>query len=269
MMNFKDKVAVITGAGGGVGSALARQLADNGCHLALVDISEPALEKVSTALASTGVRISTHVVDITNRDQMAALPEVVLREHGKVNLLVNNAGITYQKSFATHTMDDWDRIVGINWWGVLYGCHYFLDALREAAREDRAHIVNMASMSASVGLPNQSSYCATKGAVRLLSKSMWGELKDENIGVTSVHPGAIKTDMIQATLKNSDDLEAAQRNYELAQRIGVTPEHVADCIIKAVHKNKLRVRVGKDSILLDILKRLFPIGTQKLLAKVA
>lgn len=266
MKDLTGKVAVITGGGGGVGSALATQLSDLGCNLALVDISEPALNTVADALANKGVKISCHAVDITCKEQMAALPETVLAEHGKVNLLVNNAGITYQKSFETHSMEDWEKIVDINWWGLLYGCHYFLDALKESGE---GHIVNLSSMSAFVGLPGQTSYCATKAAVKLLSEAMWAEMEKLNIGVTSVHPGAIKTDMIQATLKNSDDLEAAQRNYQLAQRIGVTPEHVAQRIIKAVQKNQMRIRVGKDAVMLDILKRWFPVGIQKLLRKIA
>ena len=265
MKDLSGRVAVITGGGGGVGSALAGQLADLGCHLALVDISEPALAKVAEALTDKAVNISCHVVDITDKQQMAALPQTVLAEHGKVNLLINNAGITYQKSFETHSMDDWEKIVGINWWGLLYGCHYFLDALKDSGE---GHIVNLSSMNAFVGLPGQTSYCATKAAVKLLSEAMWAEMAKLNIGVTSVHPGAIKTEMIQATLRDSDDLEAAQRNYDLAQRIGVSAEHVAQRIIKAVQKNKLRIRVGKDSVLLDILKRWFPVGIQQLLGKI-
>lgn len=266
MKNLHGKVAVITGAGGGVGSALAAHLAEKGCHLALVDISEPTLDKVTTDLSGKGVNITRHVVDITSKEQMAALPAAVLAEHGVVNLLINNAGITYQKSFATHTMEDWEKIVGINWWGLLYGCHYFLDALKESGE---GHIVNLSSMNAFVGLPGQTSYCATKAAVKLLSEAMWAEMEKLNIGVTTVHPGAIKTDMIQATLKNSDDLEAAQRNYELAHKIGVTAEHVAGRIVTAVEKNHMRIRVGKDAWLLEVLKRCFPVGIQKLLRRVA
>ena len=266
MREISGKVAVITGAAGGVGAALAAGLAKRGCALALVDINQQALDKLHGELAASGVKVTAHRVDITDREQMAALAGDVLTQHGKVNILVNNAGITYQKSFATHTLEDWDRIVGINWWGVLYGCHFFLPALKEAGE---GHIINMSSMSGSVGLPNQTSYCATKGAVKLLSESLWGELVQHNIGVTSVHPGAIKTDMIQATLQNSDDVEAAQRNYEMAQRIGVTAEHVADRIIRAIEKNQLRIRIGKDSIMLDILKRLFPLSIQRLLKRVA
>ncbi|GAB5453444.1 MAG: SDR family oxidoreductase [Halioglobus sp.] len=264
MKDLHDKVAVLTGAGGGVGAALAAQLADKGCHLALVDINESAVSRVAEEVAKTGVTVTTHCIDVTDKSQVEALRDAVLAQHGSVNLLINNAGITYQKSFATHTIEDWERIVGINWWGVLYGCHYFLDAL---TRSGEGHIVNMSSMSAFAGLPTQTSYCATKGAVKLLSEAMWAEMEGLNIGVTSVHPGAIKTDMIQATLKNSDDIEAARRNYELAQRIGVTPEHVAGRIIAAVEKNQMRIRVGKDAWLLEVLKRWFPVGVQKLLRR--
>ena len=114
MKEFQNKVAVITGACGGVGSALAQRLAERGCHLALVDISEPALQKTANAVAITGVKVSTHSVDITDKAQVAQLPEAVLTQHGKVKLLINNVGMTYQKSIATHTMDDWEKIVGIN-----------------------------------------------------------------------------------------------------------------------------------------------------------
>ncbi|MFK7730565.1 MAG: SDR family NAD(P)-dependent oxidoreductase [Pseudomonadales bacterium] len=266
MKNFEKKVAVITGAGGGLGSALAKQFAELGCDLALVDISEQALGKLSESLQGHNVLISTHVVNITSKEQMSALPAAVIDMHGKVNVLINNAGITYQKSFATHSIEDWENIVGINWWGVLYGCHFFLDALTQA---EEAHIVNLSSMSAFAGLPGQTSYCATKGAVKLLSEAMWAEMEKLNIGVTSVHPGAIKTDMIQATLQESDDVQAAQRNYEMAHRIGVTPDKVAGEIISAIRKNKIRIRVGKDAVMLDILKRMLPNGVQKLLRKVA
>lgn len=266
MKSLNDKVAVITGAGGGVGRALCVVLAQRGVHLAMVDISETALLASAQAVANSGVRVSQHIVDITDKVQMAALPATVLKEHGAVNLLVNNAGITYQKSFVTHSIEDWENIVGINWWGVLYGCHYFLEALQASGD---AHIVNMSSMSAMVGLPGQTSYCATKAAVKLLSEAMWAELEKLNIGVTSVHPGAIKTDMIQATLKNSDDIDAAQRNYQLAQKIGVSPEYVARRIVKAIEKKQLRIRVGADSVILDLLKRWFPVGIQKLFRKIA
>jgi short-subunit dehydrogenase len=118
-------------------------------------------------------------------------------------------------------------------------------------------------MTGFVGLPMQSSYCATKAAVKGLSESLWAELAAEGIGVTSVHPGAIRTEMIQATLDESDDLAFAQRSYDLAQRTGIGADRAAAKIVAAVRRGKLRVRVGKDAVLLDLLKRWFPVAIHK------
>jgi len=260
MKVLKDRVAVITGAGGGLGRALALELGGRGCHLALADVNAGALEESAAAVAGCGVKVSRHVVDVTDRERMRAFPAEVLAEHGKVNLLINNAGITLQKSFENHSLEDWDRIVGINWWGVLYGCHFFLEALRAAGD---AHIVNLSSMTGFLGLPMQSSYCATKAAVKGLSESLWGELASQGIGVTSVHPGAVRTEMIQATLAESDDLAFAKRSYALAQRTGIDADRAAKKIVDAVTRGRLRVRVGRDAVILDVLKRLLPSAIHK------
>jgi len=255
MKNLKGRVAVITGAAGGLGRSLSLELASRGCHLALVDISQGGLDATAEDVARHSVKTSQHVADVADADRMASLVTEVVAAHGGVNLLINNAGITLQKSFANHSLADWERIIGINLRGVIHGCHFFLEELRRA---EEAHVVNLSSMAAFAGLPTQSSYCATKAGVQGLSESLWSELAIEGIGVTCVHPGAIKTDIILATLAESDDVEGAQRNYELAQKIGVSPEAAARKIIDAVVKNRLRVRVGKDAVLLDWLKRLMP-----------
>lgn len=265
MKVLKDRVVAITGAGGGIGRALAAELASRGCHLALVEVNPDTLAEAAADLSGRGVKVTQHVADVTDRERMAKLPAEIVAEHGRVNLLVNNAGITLQKSFATHTLADWDRVIGINWWGVLYGCHFFLPALRQAGD---AHIVNMSSMAGFLGLPMQTSYCATKAAVRGLSESLWAELKIEGIGVTSVHPGAIRTEMIRNTLADSDDLDFARRSYEMAQRFGTDADRAAKQIVDAVMRGKLRVRIGKDAFLLDVLKRLLPSAIHKPLWRV-
>lgn len=276
MKHLENKVAVITGAGGGLGRALAVELAGRGCHIALVDVNPEALEAsakaVSEASARTTsnsaepIRISQHVADVTSVDRMRQLPAEVLEVHGRVEILLNNAGITIQKNFATHTIADWERMIGINLWGVIYGCHFFHEHLL-AAKE--AHVVNLSSMSAFAGLPGQSSYCATKAGVKALSESLFAEWSLDGIGVTSVHPGAIRTEMIQATLAESDDIEAAKRNYDLAQRTGVDAEHAARKIVEAITKGKVRVRIGRDSLILDWLKRIAPARIHKLMITIA
>lgn len=250
-------VAVITGAGGGIGRQLALALADKGCHLALTDIDGTALTETAVQAEARGVRVSRHVVDVRSETQMAALPEAVAEIHGGIDFLINNAGITLQKSFAAHSVPDLRRVVDINLWGVLYGCHFFLPYLR---RSPRGHIVNLSSMAAFLGLPSQSSYCLSKAAVRALSECLWAELSHDGIGVTCVHPGAVRTEMIQRTLTESEDMAVAQRNYELATRLGVASEKAAAKIIAAMCKHRFRVRIGADAVLLDWLKRLLPVA---------
>lgn len=266
MKSLNDRVAVITGAGGGLGRALAHELASKGCHVALVDVNASAVEETAKTLSGLPIRVSQHVADVTDAARMEALPGEVVEAHGGVDILVNNAGITIQKSFATHTLPDWERMIGINLWGVIHGCLFFRE---ELAKSEGAHVVNLSSMSAFVGLPGQSSYCATKGAVKALSESLYAEWALDGIGVTSVHPGAIRTEMIQATIAESDDVEAAQRNYELAHRTGVDAEHAARKIVDAIEKEKIRVRIGRDSLLLDWLKRIAPVRIHRLMINIA
>jgi len=263
-------VAVITGAGGGLGSALAQDLAKKGCALALADISKEALEKTAASLSSKAGKVTRHIVDVTDRKAMEKFRDEVLTEHAGVNILINNAGITLQKSFSTHSLDDWDRIVGINLWGVIYGCHFFDEALTAAAD---AHVINLSSMSAFLGLPGQSSYCATKAGVQLLTDSLWAEWSLKGIGLTSVHPGAIRTDMIMATLEESDDIEQAKKNYAIAHKTGVDASYAAAKIIRAIEKNKMRLRIGKDAYIFHYISRFMPglgnVVMKKIAAKLA
>jgi NAD(P)-dependent dehydrogenase (short-subunit alcohol dehydrogenase family) len=249
----KGQVAVVTGAGGGIGRCIVQNLASKGVNLALVDINAETLKATQESIATSGVNSTIHETNITSEEQMQKLVEDVLAAHGGVHILINNAGITIQKSFENHSIQDWQRMIDINLWGVIYGCKFFLPALKASAEKGGAHIVNLSSMAAFVGLPMQSSYCAVKAGVHLLSESLWSELHDYNIGVTSVHPGAVKTD---------------QKNYEFAQRIGATPEHAAERIVGAIANNRARIRIGKDSVILDILKRLLPKGILKPMIKV-
>ena len=263
----KGMVAVITGGGGGIGRCVAQALAAKGCDLALVDINEAALEESLAAVSKFGGKTTLHITDISSPVAVEALATDVLAQHGKVNILDNNAGITIQKSFETHTLEDWDRVIGINLMSVIYGCKEFLPALKAAAKTEGAHIINMSSMAGFLGLPNQSTYCATKAAVRTLSETLYAELYVDNIGVTSVHPGMIKTKMILATLDESDDIKTAEKSYKMVEKHGIAPEYAADRIVRAIENNSLRIRIGKDAVIVDILKRLFPVGFSKRIPK--
>ena len=254
--DFSDKVAVITGGGSGIGQALARELASRGCDLALVDVSNAGLRETQRLVEEHGVRVSTHIADVSSEEAMRGLPGRVLDEHGKVNLLFNNAGITLARTFEGHSLEDWERIMGINLWGVVYGCHFFLPHLRQQAGE--AHIVNLSSMVAFMGPPGQSSYAATKSAIKGLSESLWAELRGEGIGVTVVHPGAIRTAIMQSALERAENRGAFARTKAAVDLMAMAPEKAARIILKAVRGNRMRVVVGPDARLFESAKRAMP-----------
>lgn len=257
MKILKDRVAVITGAGSGIGRALAMAMAAEGCHLALVDLSEKGLQETRELLAGKSIRVSTHIASVSDRERMAALPEEIHREHGVIHILFNNAGVTISKSFEEHTLKDLDFVLGVNLWGVLYGCHYFLPYLKQAGE---GHIINTSSMAGFLGLPKQSAYSLTKAAVKALSETLRVELAGYNIGVTSIHPGAIKTNIMKAAATHGGDAEEIRQLEALVMRIGMEPDKLARKVVKAVRRNRMRVIIGADAYVMEWLKRLLPVA---------
>jgi short-subunit dehydrogenase len=202
------------------------------------------------------------VADVSDATAMEGLAAQVVAEHGRVNLLFNNAGITYAKRFENHTLADWERIIGINLWGVIHGCHFFLPHLREQA--GRAHIVNLSSMVAFMGPPEQTSYTATKAAIKGFSESLWAELHGDGIGVTVVHPGAIRTHIMDEALKSADDRDAFARTKAMVERMAMPADRAARKILKAVRQDRMRVVVGADAALFENAKRALPESANKL-----
>jgi NAD(P)-dependent dehydrogenase (short-subunit alcohol dehydrogenase family) len=257
--DFTDRVAVVTGAASGIGRALSLALARRGAHLALVDLNEAGLVSVAEEIASLGRRASRHVADVAQRARMAALPDEVLAAHGRVSFLANNAGVSVAGAFEDHSLDDFEWIVGINFWGAVHGCKFFLPHLR---REPEAHIVNVSSMFGIVGVPGQISYCSTKYAVRGFSETLWTELRDTKIGVTCVHPGGVKTNIIRSTRGIKDEDRA--RALEAFERMAIAPEQAAAQILRAVERNRMRAVICREAKISDWLKRLAPTATQGL-----
>jgi len=250
-----NRVAVVTGAGGGIGRATSLALARKGCDLALVDVSEPGMAETAESVRGIGRRVSMHRADVSSREEMGALPERVLALHGRVHVLVNNAGVGHVGSFDETPIEDLEWVMGVNFWGVVHGCRAFLPVLRQ---QDEAHIVNLSSMLAFWGLPSQVGYCASKAAVRSFSETLSAELAGTAIGVTSVHPGAVATDIVRAS--RYVDESAREPMAARVARFAIPPERVADRIARAIERRTPRIRVGPDAVVLDLAKRLLPVA---------
>lgn len=257
MRKFQDRVAVVTGAAGGIGRAVAVGLAKKGCHLAISDVNEAGLNETAALIKEFGRNVTTHIVDVSDKAQMEAFAASVEAELGPAAILVNNAGVTVTEPFEEHSLEDFEWIVGINFWGVVYGCKFFLPQLR---KNDEGHIVNLSSVFGLMGVPLQSSYCATKFAVRGFSESLWAELKDSNITVTSVHPAGVKTNI--ARDGRTADPRRAKLAMKVLEKTGVSPDFAAKRIIKAIESKKMRLMVSRDSYAIDGVKRLAPAITQ-------
>jgi short-subunit dehydrogenase len=254
-------VAVVTGAASGIGRSLGLALAAKGCDLALVDVDGDGLEGVAREILALGTKASIHRVDVADRDAMQRLSEDVVREHGRVHILVNNAGVSVSARFDEHTLEDFEWLMGINFWGVVYGCKFFLPLLKDV---EEAHVVNISSLFGIIAVPTQSSYNASKFAVRGFSEALQAELSDTSVGVSVVHPGGVKTNIVRSS-RLTDEAERSELVASFEQ-FGMTPDKAAAKIVRGIEKNKLRIRIGRETFVLDWAKRAFPNATQKLIA---
>src|SRR5260370_20290724 len=186
MSFLSDGVAVATGAGSGIGRALAQQLAAVGSALALADVDEAGLRQTAQSLEKKSALVTTHVVDVADEAGVWSFAEDAARRHGRVTLLINNAGIALHGDFEEVSLDDFRLLMNINFWGTVYGVKYFLPMLK---REKRAHIVNISSVYGMVAPAGQCAYAASKFAARGFTEARRRELAGSNVGVTCVHPG--------------------------------------------------------------------------------
>ena len=265
MKSFNNKVAAITGAGSGIGQQLAILLAKQGCHLSLSDVNEQGLADTIAQAQVHGVKVTGEKVDVANQEQMKAWAAQTVADHGKVNLIFNNAGVALATTVEGATYEEYEWIVNINFWGVVYGTKEFLPYIKETKD---GHIINISSLFGLVAQPTQSAYNATKFAVRGFTESLRQELDIQKCGVsaTCVHPGGIRTNIANAA-KSNDSLKTLGMDPDKSVKafnklLRIPPEVAAQTILDAVKANKRRILIGNDAKLLDSIQRVFPKGYQ-------
>ena len=272
MKTFKEKVAVITGAGSGMGRYLAILLAKDGADVCVCDVNEETLNETVAMLRKYNVSVSSHLLDVSDKESIEALPQKVIDQHGKVDLVFNNAGVTAGSHFKDMDEDNWDWVMGINFDGVINSTRAFIPHL---INHSEAAIVNTSSIFGMVAVPGQTAYHATKFAVRGFTESLALEMKETNpnLQIHCVHPGHIGTNIAATARMSDEDFESTQprssiftRNApktqqemgELFRDGGMHPSKAAKIILNGVKKKKSRIFIGLDAKLLDLSQRLFP-----------
>ena len=253
MKKLQDRVAVVTGAGGGLGLAMSRELARRGADLALVDVSEDRLLETAAAVRTEGRRASAHAADITDRARVQLLVDEVVAEHGRVHMLFNNAGVAAFCPFVEQPLEDFDWVMNVNFMGAVSATRFFLPVLLE---QEEGHIVNVASMAAMVGMPHQAAYSASKAALHGFSVALHGELDRTRVNVTSVLPGAVATGIAE----RARGKEGRKQVIEAMVKKARDPAEVAAAVVDAVAREKFELVVCRDAQAMRLMSRLAPSG---------
>lgn len=266
MGKLKGRVAVVTGAATGIGHATAVELAKRGCDIALVTRkNREGLEHTADEIRALGRKASMHMADVADRVAMSKLPAEVEAAHGHVHVLVNNAGVTLMGEFEDVSLENMDWIININLWGVIHGTKFFLPLIR---RESWGHICSISSMQGLLALTSQTTYSATKFAVRGFSESLRGELAPHNIGVSVVFPGIIKTDVVTAARAEGEAALKLQRNLgKVIARFAMEPSTCAKQIVDGIEHNRARTLITGSTRVADLMKRVMPSMTDTITAR--
>ena len=265
----KNSVAVITGAASGIGRALAVRLArEKIAGIAICDVNEPGLAETAEMVEALGVPVSKHVVDTSKLDQIEGLKAEVLEKHGRATHLINNAGVGLFGTFEQISLEDFEWLMNINFWGVVYGCKVFLPVLKA---QEAAHIVNVSSVFGLVAPPEQTAYCASKFAVRGFTEALRHELEGTNVRVSTVHPGGVKTDIARNSRVGKDTPESFKpQGVDFFDSVAATsPEQAAETILKGIKAENPRILIGKDAYAISTFARLFPKKYLRIMEKIA
>lgn len=264
-MQIKDKVFVVTGGGNGIGREVVLGLLRRGARVAAVDVRAESLAETARLAESSEPRLTSHVLDLSDRDAVMALPEEVVAAHGQVDGLLNIAGIIQQ--FVPFAELDWaevEKVLNVNLWGVLHTTKAFLPLLLQ---QPQACLVNVSSMGGFVPVPGQTIYGASKAAVKLFTEGLYAELRGTGVAVTVVFPGGVSTDITSNSgIAMPAGAEAAAASEESSFPT-TTPQDAAEQIIAGVDQGSYRVVIGKDARMMDRFSRLAPQRATDTIAK--
>ncbi len=270
MREFNGKVAVITGAGSGIGRGLATVLARNGARLAISDIDIEGLEETAKLIRSShpDIDLRTYKLDVSSREAVFAHADQVRADFGTAHMIFNNAGVTLVAKIENMTIEELEWLLGINLWGVIYGTKAFLPMMLE---QNEGHIINISSVFGFVTVPTQAAYHISKFAVRGFTECLSRELamdKECNVYATCVHPGGIDTNIARAARFGDNVGDYENKLAEDTQSALITPpEELAEAILKGVRKRKRRVVAGSSAKLVELISRLFPTSYGRVLDK--
>lgn len=258
MKDFAAKVVVITGAGSGIGRALALKLARKGAFVAISDINEANLKETEAQVQALGGRVHAAKLDVADRKAFYRYADAVKTEFGKVDVVINNAGVTVNERIDALTYDDFEWIMNINFWGVVYGTKAFLPYLKESKE---AYIVNVSSVFGLISFPTQGAYNASKFAVKGFTEALRYELADTRVTPICIHPGGIDTNIMKHGRFHRGDDETLSHQQAIDQFhkfARTTPDEAADTIIQGIKSRNRRVLIGTDALVFDAMSRLLP-----------
>lgn len=264
-----ESIAVITGAGSGIGRALALQLAaEKIAGLAIADINTEGLNETAKLLESFPVRVSVHVLNVADLSEMQRFASDVLKAHGRVTHLINNAGVSLFGDVEEVSIEDLHWLMNINFWGTVYSVKLFLPVLKE---QPSAHIVNVSSVFGMIAPPGNAAYSASKFAVRGFTESLRHELEDTNIAVSCVHPGGVATNIARGGKVGAGaDVAAKEESVRYHTKVSrTTSEEAARQIIRGIKRRAKRILVGTDARIIDVVHRAAPISYMSVLDKLS
>src|SRR5215218_8332389 len=265
-MRLAGRTAVITGAAGGIGRAIAVSLAGRGCNLALADIDEDGMAGTADRAQGNGVRVSRHRLDVADRGAVAEFPNVVAAEHSGVDVLVNNAGVAVGGTFEQVAEVDFEWLFEINFWGVVRMTRAFLPLLRASGD---ARVVNLSSVYGLVAPPEQAAYAASKFAVRGFSEALRHELEGSGVGVSVVHPGGVATSIAEKARVPAGvtEEEIARRHAKYRKLLRLPPEVAGETIVRGIERRESRILVGSDAKAISLIARLLPVRYWKVMMR--